>query len=238
ESKLSKLTNRAGLWVDISIANSVEGDGFAAECHVVAVARRPARVPTFDRQQQLAAAYAELSNDGTILTPLTSPISAAVGVVVGDGNGKQGEPKFSVQVTLKCSLATFVPWSIQLGSSAPAMATPCLALRLPDETPGCAPWVISGLELTGAAGENSRMITTRLIAVNSTLVVIPLANRLHSDTTLNEEVFVDTVQCVLATSIDRDQLLPPQGLASSQAAHGLVLPLPSLLFGASDVAGV
>ncbi|KAJ2638243.1 hypothetical protein GGF44_002824, partial [Coemansia sp. RSA 1694] len=137
ESKLTKLVNRAGLWVKASVVDSEDGnytilsalDNLAAACHIVEVERRSAGAvsglaPALDRQQQLVAAYTELSNNGAILTPLTSPTSAAVGIVVGSGGGKQGESVLSVQVTLKCSLATFVPWHIQLGSSASAMATP------------------------------------------------------------------------------------------------------------------
>ncbi|KAJ2262844.1 hypothetical protein GGI01_001221 [Coemansia sp. RSA 376] len=145
-------------------------------------------------------------------------------------------------MTLKCSLATFIPWRLQLGSSASSMATPCLALRLPDVVAGCSPWVISGLELTSAAGDDGRMASAQLICLDSTLVGIPLANRRQPDNTLSDEVVIDTVQCVLTTSIDRVQFLAAKSLPDSQAEHaadlGSVLSLPTLLFGASDVASV
>ncbi|KAJ2108249.1 hypothetical protein GGI16_001214 [Coemansia sp. S142-1] len=245
ESKLTKLTNRAGLWVTAAIVPSEDGDQAPADCHIVAIERRsassmPGLALAYDRQQQLAVAYAELSSDGAVLTPLTSPTASSVSVIVG--GGKQGELGLSVQVTLKCSLATFIPWRLQLGSSASSMATPCLALRLPDVVAGCSPWVISGLELTSAAGDDGRMASAQLICLDSTLVGIPLANRRQPDNTLSDEVVIDTAQCVLTTSIDREQFLAAKSLPDSQAEHaadlGSVLSLPTLLFGASDVANV
>ncbi|KAJ2864456.1 hypothetical protein GGH94_002908 [Coemansia aciculifera] len=245
ESKLTKLTNRAGLWVTAAIVNSEDGNQAPTDCHIVAIEKRsansmPGLALAYDRQQQLATAYAELSNDGAVLTPLTSPTASSVSVVVG--GGKQGEVGLSVQVTLKCSLATFVPWRIQLGSSASSMAASCLALRLPAAVAGCSPWVISGLEQTSAAGDSGRMASTQLICLDSTLVGIPLANRRQPDNTLSDEVVIDTVECVLTASIDREQFLAAKSLPDGQAEHavdlGTVLSLPTLLFSASDVASV
>ncbi|KAJ1818123.1 hypothetical protein LPJ60_004484, partial [Coemansia sp. RSA 2675] len=249
ESKLTKLVNRAGLWVKAAVVNSGEdGDDQApTACHTVAIERRPTTsmpglAPVYNQQQQFTAAYAELSNDGAVLTPLTSPTTSSVSVVIGSG-AIQGELGLSVQVTLKCSLATFIPWRIQLGSGTLSMATPCLALRLPEVAAGCSPWVVSGLELTSATGDNGRMASTQLVCLDSTLLGIPLAGKQQLDNTLGDEAVLDTVRCVLTMSIARDRLLAAKGLSNGQEEHvavglGVELPLPTLLFGASDVASV
>ncbi|KAJ2489242.1 hypothetical protein IWW37_004168 [Coemansia sp. RSA 2050] len=249
EPKPIKLVNRAGLWVKAAIVSpEEEGDDQApTTCHTVAIERRPASsmpgiAPAYNQQQQFVTAYVELSNDGAVLTPLTSPTASSVSVIVGDG-GNQGELGLSVQVILKCSLVTFIPWRIQLGSGASSMATPCLALRLPDAAAGCSPWVVSGLELTSATGDNGRVASTQLICLGSTLLGIPLAGRRQLDNTLGDEAVIDTVRCVLTMSIARDQLLAAKSLSGGQEEHvaaglGVELPLPTLLFGASDVASV